>query len=42
MIFERTKQNPTKRNYSYVAKDFAWLQPKRTDFQARILYKDEF
>lgn len=29
MIFERNCQKPTKHSYSYDAKGFVWLQPKR-------------
>lgn len=32
MIFERNKQNATKGSYSYIAKHFILLQPKRAAF----------
>ncbi len=37
IILERNQQNATKGNRNYLAKDFAWVQPKRTAFKQSII-----
>lgn len=42
MIIERNQQKPTKRNISYGAEAFAWLQPKRALLRPETLLLDGF